>query len=221
MKAVLFDFNGTLFFDKDINRIAWEQTINELSNNTINFDKVYSKYASVRNQIFVEAIFDELGLDKNPEDIDYWVKRKETQYYHNYCREHNRKDLAPGAEEFLNYLVDKHVPFNLCTASIQENVDFYFDFIGIKKWFNKNLVVYDTGEYKNKVEMYQECAKRIGTDICECIVFEDSNNSIKQAIDSGCENIIVVNNDDYIQHPEIIKSIKDFRELDFDEVINL
>ena len=43
MKAVIFDFNGTLFFDSDINEWAWRQTINELSDNKIDFDKEYIK----------------------------------------------------------------------------------------------------------------------------------------------------------------------------------
>ena len=38
IKAVLFDYNGTLFFDADINRIAWRQTIDEMSGGTLDFD---------------------------------------------------------------------------------------------------------------------------------------------------------------------------------------
>ena len=37
MKAVIFDYNGTLFFDSDINEIAWRQTIEELSQGSIAF----------------------------------------------------------------------------------------------------------------------------------------------------------------------------------------
>ena len=38
MKPILFDFNGTLFFDADINYYAWKQTIDELD--TINFTSI-------------------------------------------------------------------------------------------------------------------------------------------------------------------------------------
>lgn len=69
MKAVLFDYNGTLFFDADINYYAWKETINELSNGYIDFDVVYEDYKSVRNYLFVEKIFEMMGFDHDEEKL--------------------------------------------------------------------------------------------------------------------------------------------------------
>ena len=216
MKAAIFDFNGTLFFDSDINRIAWEQTINELSDNTIDFDEVYKEYKSVRNYIFVKAMFERLNKPLNEEDIMYWVKRKETRYYHAYCREHNRNKLAPGAAELLDYLKENNYPINLCTASIKENVDFYFDYLGLKNWFDINKIAYDDGSFMDKVEMYKTAAERINTDIADCLVFEDSPVSINQAIKAGCHNIVMIGKDKDFDCKEIIQKINDFTEFDRD-----
>ena len=216
MKATIFDFNGTLFFDSDINRIAWEQTINELSDNTIDFDEVYKEYKSVRNYIFVKAMFERLNKPLNEEDIMYWVKRKETRYYHTYCREHNRNKLAPGASELLDYLKENNYPINLCTASIKENVDFYFDYLGLKNWFDINKIAYDDGNFIDKVEMYRAAAERINTDIADCLVFEDSPVSINQAIKAGCHNIVMIGKDKDFDCKEIIQKINDFTEFDRD-----
>ena len=74
MKKVLFDFNGTLFFDSDINYIAWKQTIMELAGDKIDFEQIYSQYRSVRNEIFIAAVFRLLGLPEDPEAVRYWAK---------------------------------------------------------------------------------------------------------------------------------------------------
>ena len=213
MKAVIFDFNGTLFFDSDINEWAWRQTINELSDNKIDFDKVYQEYKSVRNYIFVKNVFIKLGYELDDEKINYWVKRKETKYYHQFCYENNRKDLAPGAKKLLNYLKDNNIPINLCTSSIIENINLYFDYIGIGEWFDKDIIVYDDGNFDNKIKMYQKAADNINTNIKDCLVFEDSTKSLKEAIAAGCNNIVAIHND--IVLPEIKQNINDFKEFDY------
>ena len=215
MKAVLFDFNGTLFFDADINYIAWKQTIDELSNSTIDFDEIYKEYKSVRNFLFIEKVFEMLGLPRDEEKIMYWAKRKETKYYHNYCKEHNRNKLAPGAEELLKYLKNNNIPINLCTASLKENVDFYFTYLGLDKWFDINLIAYDDGSFHDKTEMYRECAKRINVELEDCLVFEDSAKSIKEAIKAGCKSIVAIKKEDTPSLPEIRQVINDFTELDY------
>ena len=215
MKAVLFDYNGTLFFDSDINYIAWKNTINELSNGYIDFDAIYDEYKSVRNYIFVEKVFDMMDFIHDEEKIMYWANRKETEYYHKYCLEHKRNKMAPGAEELLNYLKDNNIPINLCTASLKVNVDFYYDLLHLEKWFNKDLIAYDDGTFKDKTEMYKACAKRINADIKDCIVIEDSVNSINQAIKAGCKNIIAIKKDDTPNYPEIKQVINDFTEIDY------
>ena len=214
MKAVLFDYNGTLFFDTDINHIAWKQTIEELSKGTIDFETIYKDYKSVRNFLFVEKVFELMSLPYDEEKILYWSKRKETQYYQTYCREHHRDKLSPGAEEFLNYLKQNNIPINLCTASLIENVDFYFDYLKLDKWFDKKVIAYDDGSFYDKTQMYIECAKRIGYNIEDCIVIEDSPTSIKQAIKAGCKNIIAIKREDTPDLPEIKQVIDDFTQID-------
>ena len=69
MKAVLFDYNGTLYSDDDINNEAWIATVNEISGGKINAEEFYIDYIGVRNYPFVEAVFKELGLPLDPEKI--------------------------------------------------------------------------------------------------------------------------------------------------------
>ena len=133
MKAVLFDYNGTIYQDDDINTKAWKAVINELSQGKINADTFYDAFIGVRNYPFVEAIFKELNYPLEKDKIMYWATRKETEYYQKICKELNRTEMTAGAEKLLNYLKEKKIPINMCTASLNVNVDFYFELLNCSK----------------------------------------------------------------------------------------
>lgn len=216
MKAVLFDYNGTLIDDDDINDEAWIATINELSEGKLNAKDFYVDYIGVRNVPFVEAIFRELDLPYDEEKIMYWAKLKETKYYHNISRRKKRDHLKPGAEELLYYLKDQNYPINMCTASLDVNVDFYFDYLKLGRFFDRDLVVYDDGISYDKKDMYIEGARRLGVEVKDCLIFDDSPASIRKAVEAGCENLVVIKKENNPDLPQIRQRIKDFTEFDYD-----
>ena len=214
IKAVFFDFNGTLYFDQDINKITWKQTIDALSNNQIDFEPFFAQFKAVMDYLVIEDAFKRLNKTYNKEDIEYWVNYKEDRY-RQYGIDHNRTVLPPGAKDLLNYLKKNNIPVILCTSSITENVDFYYKYFNLDNWFNREQTVYDTGEYNSKAQMYQECARRLKVKLSEGIVFEDSSKSIKEAIEGGATKVIAIKKDDTPILPEIKQVIKDFTELDY------
>ncbi|MCI5773864.1 MAG: HAD family hydrolase, partial [Erysipelotrichaceae bacterium] len=100
-----------------------------------------------------------------------------------------------GVEEFLNYLVEKKLPFTIASASIKENIDFFVSSFKLDKWLDPNLIVYDDGNYATKVEMFNEAAKRLDVDIKECLVVEDSISGIEFAHQCDVAKIIAINSD--------------------------
>ena len=216
MKAVLFDYNGTLIDDDDINDEAWIATINELSEGKLNAKDFYVDYIGVRNVPFVEAIFRELDLPYDEEKIMYWAKLKETKYYHTISRRKKRDHLKPGAEELLYYLKDQNYPINMCTASLDVNVDFYFDYLKLGRFFDRDLVVYDDGISYDKKDMYIEGARRLGVEVKDCLIFDDSPASIRKAVEAGCENLVAIKKENNPDLPQIRQRIKDFTEFDYD-----
>ena len=214
IKGVFFDFNGTLYFDQDINKITWKQTIDKLSDNKIDFESFYKKYKSVMDYIVVEDAFKLINKKYTKEDVDYFVNYKENAY-RQYGIDHNRTNLPPGAEKVLNFLKEKNIPMILCTSSIIENVEYYYKYFNLDNWFEFKQTVYDTGEYSSKCEMYKECAKRLNIKIEDGIVFEDSPKSIKEAIEAGVKKVVAIKRSDTPTYKEIKQSINDYTELDF------
>lgn len=213
IQGIIFDFNGTLYQDADINYETWKQTIKAIDNN-LDFEELYKEFKSTKDSVFITEVYTMLNKPIIEEEIEYWVNYKENRY-RQMCVETNRNYMRPGAIELLNYCLGNNIPINLCTSSIKDNVDFYFKNVNLDKWFDRNKVIYDSGEYLNKIQMYKDSAKIIGLDIENCLVFEDSMKSLKESIAAGCKNVVRLSDEPTEKLPEIKQVINDFTEFDY------
>jgi len=185
MYTVLFDFNGTLFFDGKFHVEAWSQVcrmyhkdIKDLPMNVL----------GSRNDLIIQAIAPNLS----PAERQALSQRKEA-LYRDICKQNPDKvQLVAGARELLSYLKDNHIPYGLASASIRANVDFYFEAFQIGQWFDQDDCVYDDGSYKDKGEMHLEAAKRLGTELSQCLIVEDSIQAISLAKKNKAARIIGV-----------------------------
>lgn len=185
MKAIIFDFNGTLFFDTHFHLDAWAKIYSEYHDNTKGAPD-YKFYCGPCNDAIIQCIAPQLSQEERTQ----CSIRKEA-LYREICRQNQENlHLTIGAEKLLGFLKKKEIPFALATASIQANVDFYYETFGIEQWFGRNLCVYDDGTYANKGEMQLEAAKRLNIKFCECIVVEDSITAIRYAKQNGAGLIV-------------------------------
>ena len=213
INGIIFDFNGTLYLDDDINYITWGETVNRISEGKLDFDGFYRRLSGIPNAQFIKEVMEACGKECNDELIDRWSKEKEIAY-RRYCLDHKRNKLNNGAEELLDYLKNKGYRLNICTASPIENVEFYFRNVKLDRWFDISLVSYDDGKSANKKEMYLKCADSISEKMENLLVFEDSPGSIRYAIEAGCKNVVAIRKANTPQYPEIKQIINNFTEFD-------
>ena len=122
------------------------------------------------------------------DECDRYSVRKEA-LYRQACKDDPEKvHLAHMAEVFLNELQRRGIPFALASASIMDNIEFYFETFGLDRWFRMEDVVYDDGTYPNKGAMHLEAARRLKVDIRKCLLIEDSPHAIELAArnETGC-----------------------------------
>mgnify|MGYP002518163656 CR=1 FL=1 len=100
--------------------------------------------------------------------------------------------MAHCAEDPL-YVVAIGAITNVASAlimepSIKENIDFYFEIFGLGRWLDRESVVFDDGTYEDKRQMYLEAARRLNTDIRDCLIIEDSPSAVSLArqLDPAC-----------------------------------
>lgn len=213
MYPVLLDFNGTLFFDTCFHLEAWSRIYREFHRDT---DCVpdSSFFCGSRNEDIIRAIAPNLTTEENKKCSIYKEK-----LYRDICREHpGQFHLAAGAEKFLQYLQDKKVLYALASASIKDNIDFYFKSFRLERWFDRERCVYDDGTYANKGEMHIEAARRLGVPVSDCIVLEDSISAIAYARQNKAGKIIAIGSESV--ESDLIRAgatdcIRDFTEFNY------
>lgn len=213
MKVVLLDFNGTLFFDTGFHEEAWAKIYRELNENTDN-EPDRSFYAGPRNDVIIQRMAPWL---KEEERLK--VSRHKEEIYRKICKENPEQvQLVPGAEEFLTGLKERKIPYILASASIKENIDFYFETFQLGRWLSKEECVYDNGSYADKGEMHKEAAKRLGARMEDCIVIEDSITAIRHAKENKAGCIIAIGSSKVKEQFMELGAdhfISDFTEIDF------
>ena len=193
--GIIFDFNGTLFWDTPLHNKAWNIFL-EKHNLHFTDDEFFSQIHGRNNKDIFCSIF---NAQLSNEQIEAYIAEKES-LYRELCLQSNLS-LAPGLENLLDFLKKNNIPFTIATASGKENLDFYFEHLTISKWFDYDRVVYNDGTIKGKPdpEIYMKAMEIIGTKPEETIVFEDAIAGLQSARNAKAGKIIVVNsnNDDY------------------------
>ena len=183
MFAVLLDFNGTMFFDSSLHLEAWSKIYRELHP-----EDTGSLNAGLVCGANNDAILKSIAPWLSDEDRDRYSVRKE-ELYRQSCNENPQiVHLAHGTEEFLDELKRRGVPFTLASASIMDNIRFYFETFGLDRWFRMEDIVYDDGTYLNKGAMHLEAARRLNVTLENCLLIEDSPHAISLAAwnKTGC-----------------------------------
>lgn len=195
IKGILFDFNGTLFYDSDKNVLAFQRFFMKRGIEPPSEATIVKRAFGKSNSDIFRDIFDPNATDE--EIVEYALEKE--QLYREACRSDPASmHLAKGACEMLDHLKKKGIPFNLATGSPIDNVEFYFDELGIGRWFDINKIVYsdDTLPGKPAPDFYIEAAKRIGLSANECIVFEDAVSGILSANRANAGAVYALISDD-------------------------
>ena len=208
LNGVIFDFNGTLFFDSNYHFEVFKQLKKEITGQELTLQEMEKEYSGRPNiEIFKKMSNNTFSLDQ----CEYYSQRKESMY-----RELVRKNdshLCYGAIEVFEYLKKRNIPFTIASASIKENIDFFVEYFHLDRWFNVNQIIYDDESYSDKTMMFLDAKKRLHVQD-HILIFEDSLSGIQCATKVG-GSLIVIERDnlkDYYAEYPIIQVVKDLSE---------
>lgn len=213
MQPVLFDFNGTMFLDTDKNEYAWKRMILEATGYELTAAD-FKEYVHGRPNEYTIRYY--IGQDLTEEQVAAYSQQKEVFYRASCLADPAHLQLTEGLPEFLDYLAVQGVPHNIATSADRSNVDFYWEHLGLGKWFDLKTIVYQDGSFKGKPapDIYFLAAKRLGVDIKTCWVFEDAYMGVLSAHNAQVAKIIGVAaipaNDFLYDLPQVTQVIKDF-----------
>lgn len=215
MRPVIFDFNGTLFQDSEIHLMIWQKLYDQLFPNGVPYSEIYEKVKGLYNKITIDFYYELNGQDKPSPSDNLNLSLLKEKMYRDYCRDNHLCILTDGAAELLDYLKSKNTKINLASASIKENVDFFFTDFGLGRWFDQKLVAYDDGILKGKREMYEKACWNIDVSLKEAIAIEDSLIGYNSAVEAGINKIIMIDPKHKISKEEYMAAVvEDFTKID-------
>lgn len=190
MKGFLFDFNGTLYDDSRLHMQAWRNYYREKFNRALSDAEVQSFIGPSNADIFAMS----LGVRLSTEKAAELSAEKEAAYRAVARSNPANLRLIDGVPEMLDLLAERKIPFALATSSVRENVDFYLEDLGLKRWFSIDRIVYEEEKLASKPDpaFYIEAAHRIGLSPGDCTIVEDSPTGIQAAINARAGRIIAI-----------------------------
>ena len=224
MKGIIFDFNGTLFFDSEKHLEAWREFSKRVRPYPFTDDEMREHMFGRTNEDIIGYL---LGHKPEPELVEKLGKEKEA-VYRGMCRKDMKNThLAPGAVEFLDYLKENNIPRTIATMSEKDNVDFYIETFNLEKWFDLNKIVYADGTLPGKPapDIYIKAANMLNLEPKDCIVVEDALSGLEAGYRAGAGMIIAMasmeSDELYKKIPYVDRVIHDFREIgDLFDIVN-
>lgn len=217
MKGIIFDFNGTLFFDSHMHYEAWRIYSKKLRGYEFSDDEMREKMFGRTNADIIEYA---IGKKPTPEMVEKLAKEKEAMYRQMCLNDKKNFVLSPGAEDFLNYLKKNNIPRTIATMSEWDNVEFYIKEFNLGKWFDLEKIVYSNGKIKGKPapDIYEIAAKNLNLNPADCIVVEDAVSGINAAKNAEIGRIIAIasveSDELYTSIPYVYQVIHNFNEID-------
>lgn len=192
---VIFDFNGTMFFDDDKHVVSWKDYARDKFNYDLK-DEEFPLHIHGHNNADILTYM--TGKIFSKEEVLAMATEKE-HYYQRLCEEDKENlHLVHGLVEFLDLLKENGIPVAIATASMKPNVDWYIKTFNLYRWFSEKTIIYDDGTLtKGKPDpmIYLRALKALDAKAERTLVFEDAHSGILSAYRAGVGKVIGISCD--------------------------
>jgi len=217
MKGIIFDFNGTLYWDSKLHYDAWREFSKILRGHSFTDEEMRDKMFGHTNADIIEYA---IGKKPSVEMVEKYAKQKEAFYREQCLLNKDALKLASGAIGFLDFLKENNIPRTIATMSEWDNVEFYIKTFNLEKWFDLDKIVYSDGTIPGKPapDIFLIASKNINLNPKDCLVVEDAIAGINSAKNAGIGKIIAIASQEPIEFYKkidgISQIIKSFDEID-------
>ena len=134
-----------------------------------------------------------------------------------------KADIAPitGLQDFLEELYKHKIAMAIATSGIQVNIDFMFDHVPIKKYFEKIVNSGDVSKGKPDPEIFLKAAEVLHVPAENCIVFEDSMAGVQAGKSAGMKVVALTTTHTLEELKKADLVIKDYGEIDLERLLSL
>ena len=224
LKALIFDVDGTLAeTERDGHRPAFNQAFMDAGLDWQWSEERYGELLEVsggkeRIRAFVQQSKPDFVLPQGFEDLTAFIKHlhaSKTQYYKQYAQE-GRIPLRPGVERLLNEAREKGVRLAIATTTTPANVQALLEnTLGAESlnWFEVIAAGDMVPHKKPAPDIFEYALEHLQLPPENCLGFEDTNNGLLSATQTGLKTVVTVN--DYTRSQDFSKAtlvVSDFGE---------
>lgn len=187
--GVIFDFNGVLFSDADLQEKSWQVIARKLRGREMSAEE-FDLQMHGRSNAYVLSYL--AGRELTETELADWTEAKESLFRSLCLETPNRMTLSAGAQDLLEWLKAEGVPRTIATSSGIRNLQFFVQHLHLDRWFEVATVIYDDGARPGKPapDMYLAAAREIGLDPSRCVVVEDAVSGVTAARAAGIGYIV-------------------------------
>lgn len=202
IKAVIFDFDGTI---ADSNYV-WKKVDSDFFESRgmavpADYVEAISTMSFYSGAVYTKEKY---SLSESPEEI---MAEWNTHALYEYT---NNVKLKPNVKEYVMKLHSQGIKLGIATAS---NPEFYTPVLersGIKKYFTAFADGTSGVRDKDYPDIYLLCAKLLGTECCDCLVYEDIIKGVISAKQAGMKVTAVLDEASANNWEQMIKTADDY-----------
>lgn len=207
IRALLFDLNGTMVHDMPYHTRAWHQIFVSLGVDISYEDTKKECYG--KNEEVIERVMPGVYPLEIRTEMGW---KKEALYRREFEAE---LGLIPGLHDFLRQYRTQEKQMAIGSAAIRENVDFVLDGCDIRSFFDIIVSADDVSKSKPHPETFLLCAQRLGVDVNQCVVFEDTPKGVECAVNAGMHTVVILTTHEQqefeVYSPWIVDYIHDYK----------
>ena len=197
VSAVVFDFNGTLFFDYRENKDAWNE-ISMRYRGRLFLDDEYDSMMGMTDTMCVKKIVGE----KSREEIMRISDEKEDIYF-SLCLERGLQ-IEEDALSFIERLKRDNIKVLIASSAPKKNMEWYKKNLNLLDYFSPQYIIAGREDLPSKPEsdIFRLALKTASVDGGDAICFEDSPNGLIGAINTPFEKTYCISSpgfDDTVQ----------------------
>ncbi len=190
-KAIIFDFNGVLWWDGRLQEASWQAFAVQLRGRPFTEEEMAVQVHGRTNRHTLEYLIGQPLTEQQ----SYELSEQKEDIYRQMCLDlGDQFQLSPGAVDLLDFLVANRIPHTIATASGKGNVDFFVEHLDLGRWFNLDQIVYDNGIRRGKPapDCYRDAALVLAAAPENCVVVEDSRSGMAAARVAGIGHIVAL-----------------------------
>nr|WP_082855983.1 HAD family phosphatase [Mucilaginibacter sp. L294] len=176
--SAIFDMDGTLIDNTPFHFKAWQQLFKKRGLPELSRETYLTGISGVP---IINTLKKYFGQDIDEAELKALINEKQRLY-----RDFFRPVLPlNGLETFLNDLKRTGVKIALATSSNMDDIDFIFDAIPIRQYFDALITGSMVSQPKPSPQIFLKAAEQLGTRPERCVVFEDSLSGLAAGNNAG------------------------------------